>query len=62
MTDQTSEENPRGNYLCINWEDISETESHCKRGFPIDETCITGKSVNCWYYHGPGPNPVRKEE
>ena len=35
---------------CIYIEDISEDESVCKKGFPADITCWTGKECNCHYY------------
>jgi len=35
---------------CIYIEDISESESVCKKGFPTDESCWSGAGNHCPYY------------
>ena len=45
---------------CIYIEDIGEDESVCKKGFPVDLTCYSGRNNSCWYYSN-YYDPVREE-
>lgn len=41
---------------CVYMEDISDTESVCRKGLSLDETCESGEKIEgggafaCWYF------------
>ena len=45
---------------CSYIEDISDVESCCKKGFPIDSTCFNGQNNSCPYYSN-FYDPVRED-